>query len=461
MRLEVIIDDDQPLFFPFSKKLVVGSDPSCDIVIEHPEVSKKHVSLYPEEDRFFIIDQGSRNGTYLNDERLIPGKKIEFTSFFPVRLGKSILISMISDEEVEENSKIEIPFPTLQPAKTTAPRNSEATTVISLKELRSVKTEQLVKKKIVEQKKRGTKEPPKKKPKKKAIGPAQILAFVILAGAYGIHQWSKTDEAAPSTTNLAVKKAQKVTAEDQAKLKTDQDSIVPTGGDILTNLLLEGNEGCVSEAEKAFCSQVKDVKYFRFTDKGADIIVELAPYAEKAKAILQEYDKKIGKTLEYTNDSKEVAQVATAIYYTEHLVRFPQLEDQNAVLTLGFSYKIGEIETIAAVGAFKVSLMPSLAVILNNQRIEAIKASGVGVLDFGRFYQVWHRDSILWKGPGTAEPKAFTPTENTTSPETNLSPTTGENLAPAPTTGATALPSAPENEGTSPTPANPGTVNPP
>lgn len=459
MRLEVIIDDDQPLFFPFSKKLVVGSDPACDIVIEHPEVSKKHVSLYPEDDRFYIIDQGSRNGTYLNDERLIPGKKIEFTSFFPVRLGKSILISMISDEEVEESTKIEIPFPTPQPTKPSAPRNNEATTVISLKDLRSTKTEQLVKKKTAEQKKRGAKEPPKKKPKKKAIGAPQILAFSILAGAYGIHHWSKTDEVDPVSTNPAVKKAQKASADDKVKLEKQQASIVPTGGDILTSLLLEGKQGCATEAEKEFCNIGKDIKFFRFTDKGADLIVEFAPYAEKAKAILQEYDKKTRRTIEYTTESKEIAQVATAIYYLESLIRFPKLENLDAVLTLGFSYKLGEIETIAAVGAFKISLLPSLAVVLNYQRIESLKSNGVSVLELGQFYQVWHRDKILWKGPGTAEPKALTSSEDTT--PTSSTPGSEENPSLAPTSATPQLPAAPEIEGTSPLPSNPPSVNPP
>lgn len=459
MRLEVIIDDDQPLFFPFNKKLVVGSDQACDIVIEHPEVSKKHVSLYPEDDRFYIIDQGSRNGTYLNDERMIPGKKVEFTSFFPVRLGTSILISLISEEESEESSKIEIPFPISQPSNPSAIRNTEQTTIISLKDLQLAKTENLVKKKALGNKKRETKEPPKKKKKKKsAIGAPQILAFAILAGAYGIHRWSKTDETTPASGKTPISKAPSA-GEDRAKVMVEEKAIVPTAGDILTSLLTLGDKGCVSPAEKEFCANLKELRYFRFTDKGADLVVEFAPYAEKAKAILQEFNKKSGKTVEYDLESKEIAKVATAIYYSENLQRFPLLENQDAVLSLGFAYKIGEIQTMVAVTAFKVSLMPSLAVILTHQTLEGIKTNGISVLDFGRFFQVWHRDRILWNGPETSEPKPLAIVEEAPTPPTST--TTTPESVPTGETPSPVLAPMPDIKGNPPMPGAPPAGNSP
>lgn len=472
MRLEIIIDDDQPLFFQFNKKLVIGSDTNCDIVIEHPEVSKKHVSVYPEDDRFFIIDQGSRNGTFLNDERLIPGKKIEFTSFFPVRLGTSILISLISDEDVSENSspKIDIPIPLSQSRKPSAGKANEATTIISLKDLQSAKTENLVKKKTLDQKKREKKEPPKKKSKKKSFGAPQIAAFLILAGAYGVHHWSKTEEVTPIEGAPATQTA--ASGEDRTKIVAEEAAIIPTGGDILTSLLSQG-KGCISEAEKALCANLKDLHFLRFTDKGADILVEFAPYVEKARAVLQEFDKKSGKTVEYDLESKEIAQVATAIYYTENMLRFPQLENQDAIITLGFVYKIGEIQSMAAVAAFKASLMPSLAVILNSHRIEAIKTNGISVLDFGRFYQVWQRDRIKWNGAGTSEPvpsakpessetQTVTPTPDSTvngeNPPPVLAPTT---TSPGPSTPAPGATAPPENKGILNQAAPPKIGNPP
>jgi hypothetical protein len=46
----------------------MGSDPTCDIVINHPTISGKHASLRAKEGKFFLTDLDSTNGTYLNKE---------------------------------------------------------------------------------------------------------------------------------------------------------------------------------------------------------------------------------------------------------------------------------------------------------------------------------------------------------------------------------------------------------
>ena len=49
----------------------VGRMPGSDLLLEHPYVSRKHAEILYEDGDFFIVDQGSRHGTYVN------GKKIE------------------------------------------------------------------------------------------------------------------------------------------------------------------------------------------------------------------------------------------------------------------------------------------------------------------------------------------------------------------------------------------------
>lgn len=100
MRLEVLVDKQEPLIYPLDKEqILIGSSENCDIMLKVEGISRKHALLICNVDEFFIIDQGSTNGTFINEERLVPGRRFEFTSFFPVRLGESVLLTLLSDDE--------------------------------------------------------------------------------------------------------------------------------------------------------------------------------------------------------------------------------------------------------------------------------------------------------------------------------------------------------------------------
>lgn len=47
---------------------VIGSDPSCDVVLTDATISGKHASLRYKEGKFVFTDLDSSNGSYLNDE---------------------------------------------------------------------------------------------------------------------------------------------------------------------------------------------------------------------------------------------------------------------------------------------------------------------------------------------------------------------------------------------------------
>jgi len=49
---------------------VVGRDPSCDIVLDAPTVSRRHAELRVEEAGLFVRDLGSRNGTFIDKSRI-------------------------------------------------------------------------------------------------------------------------------------------------------------------------------------------------------------------------------------------------------------------------------------------------------------------------------------------------------------------------------------------------------
>jgi len=50
---------------------VVGRSPECDVVLDVAAVSRRHVILTKEEEAFYVQDLGSRNGTYINNQRVI------------------------------------------------------------------------------------------------------------------------------------------------------------------------------------------------------------------------------------------------------------------------------------------------------------------------------------------------------------------------------------------------------
>ncbi len=56
------------------RALVLGRDPKCDIVVPTRQVSRRHARVYPEGRDVWVEDLGSKNGTFVNGERLKPGK---------------------------------------------------------------------------------------------------------------------------------------------------------------------------------------------------------------------------------------------------------------------------------------------------------------------------------------------------------------------------------------------------
>jgi ABC-type multidrug transport system ATPase subunit/pSer/pThr/pTyr-binding forkhead associated (FHA) protein len=68
--------------------LVIGRDPSCDVVIAHPVVSKKHAEIVKQNGKSLIVDLGSVNGTFVNGIRV---KRHELQELDRVVIGPSEL----------------------------------------------------------------------------------------------------------------------------------------------------------------------------------------------------------------------------------------------------------------------------------------------------------------------------------------------------------------------------------
>jgi hypothetical protein len=61
-------------FVPQGESTTIGRSPDCDIFLDDVTVSRKHAVLAQKDGGFFIEDQGSLNGTFLNRKRIESGR---------------------------------------------------------------------------------------------------------------------------------------------------------------------------------------------------------------------------------------------------------------------------------------------------------------------------------------------------------------------------------------------------
>jgi pSer/pThr/pTyr-binding forkhead associated (FHA) protein len=61
-------------FVPQGERTTIGRSPDCDIFLDDVTVSRKHAVLVRRDDAYYIEDQGSLNGTFLNRRRIESGR---------------------------------------------------------------------------------------------------------------------------------------------------------------------------------------------------------------------------------------------------------------------------------------------------------------------------------------------------------------------------------------------------
>lgn len=302
MRIEILVGNDDPIIFPLkSSKVTLGSGESCDIVLPTGGISRKHLIISIEDDNYYVIDQGSTNGSFINEERLVPGRRVEFTSFFPVRLGDDVLISLIGDDEGEEVERIEFPSRDSSAPKKTPAASDESTRVINLKDLNSVKTESLVKKreeKRTEIKRRASNKPePKDQGKKKPEAKSNrlnILIAVFLAAAAYYNFFVMKPEVEPE-----VAKVGEVVRVERPKPKPRViDPLLIPAKDlpaVETYQRLINDIKCITDDEKYFCDTISGAKSedgsWGVTQVGTmiNVMVDGTQYIDEAKKLVKDY----------------------------------------------------------------------------------------------------------------------------------------------------------------------------
>lgn len=260
MRIEVLVGSEDPVVYPLnSPKISVGSSESCEIIVSADGVSRKHLTIFVEGDQFFVADQGSTNGSFINEERLVPGRKVEFTSFFPVRLGENVLISLLSDDE----GSISIPFPT-QPRKESTSSDIKissgktgGTGTLKFGEGTNPDSLKVKLQKNEIRKKANTSRTPPGEKKKKKTSMIPLMAFLLVAGAayynFFVLDPSRNDDLPSSEVGKVIQV--QPTAPEAPKVNPD---IVPEGDapnkDSYSTLV--NDIKCTTEGEAYLCNLV-------------------------------------------------------------------------------------------------------------------------------------------------------------------------------------------------------------
>jgi pSer/pThr/pTyr-binding forkhead associated (FHA) protein len=63
-----------------NEKLIIGRDNECDINIQSPSISRKHLQIEIDDDKLYVTDLGSSNGTIINDNKIIGRTQINSKS---------------------------------------------------------------------------------------------------------------------------------------------------------------------------------------------------------------------------------------------------------------------------------------------------------------------------------------------------------------------------------------------
>ena len=268
MRIEILVDNGEPKIYPLDRpKIVVGSHESCDIVIDHASVSRKHLVIVGRDEKYFVADQGSMNGSYINEHRLVPGSSTEFTSFFPVRLGDNVLVTLLSDEDAGELGP-DSDYNT--PNSSGAPIENESTKMISLKDLHKSSTSELVKQRTTSVAKRKNNLKKVAPDSKKPLNSKVIILFVVImfSGA-AYFQFILNGKSEPEATAAAAKEkaAVPIPVVDKGPiLRVEVSDLLPSE----SILAAYNNKKCVTEIEKFVCISVPMV----YQGKGGAVVVD-------------------------------------------------------------------------------------------------------------------------------------------------------------------------------------------
>jgi S1-C subfamily serine protease len=101
------------------RRIHIGSDPDCDVVVDDPEVSGEHVSLKALNGQVEIRDLGSRHGTLVNGKEISAPTLIERGDEFQIGQTRCVALSQIGADQAATGTAAQPAPATPQPAPAT------------------------------------------------------------------------------------------------------------------------------------------------------------------------------------------------------------------------------------------------------------------------------------------------------------------------------------------------------
>ncbi len=92
-RLYVIEGPNKGKIFDLKKGTFhLGRGPENHIQVEDPSISQTHLKIEQRDDRVFVEDLKSTNGTFINGEMIEPGKSVELVEGSPISIGNTLMV---------------------------------------------------------------------------------------------------------------------------------------------------------------------------------------------------------------------------------------------------------------------------------------------------------------------------------------------------------------------------------
>jgi len=89
------------------KSMLIGRDKATDLVLERAKISRKHARIESGERGTVIIDEGSTNGTLVNDQRLEPATPYVLRTGDQINIG-GIVLKYLNGHDIESQYQEEI-----------------------------------------------------------------------------------------------------------------------------------------------------------------------------------------------------------------------------------------------------------------------------------------------------------------------------------------------------------------
>lgn len=89
--------------FAFARSVILGRGQQCDLVLPEASVSRRHAQISVADERCFLVDLGSGNGTFLNGEPVI--EPTALVNGDEVRVGSAVLVFRDSDSPRLEGTR--------------------------------------------------------------------------------------------------------------------------------------------------------------------------------------------------------------------------------------------------------------------------------------------------------------------------------------------------------------------